>query len=295
MNPRPNNTQQSGADALVAPDWLEERLEIVESDNPEIRLIEVDLNTEFYEQGHIPGAVCIDWRRQLQHATKRDLPSKDAFADLLGTHGITEDSVIVLYGDNSNWFAAHLYWILTYYGHDDMYLLDGGRKHWIESGRPTTTEVPSYTPRSYRPGGPFEGVRAYQHDVERALSKPTALVDVRLPGEYEGKLITPPGMNESAQRGGHIPGAKNIVWSENLRPDGRFKSTEELAELYRTRGADRDSDVIVYCRIGERSSLTWFVLSELLDHPSVRNYDGAWIEWGNLIGAPIVTGSEPGR
>jgi len=293
MNLQPDDAQNSGVDALVTPNWLEGRLEAVAADSPELRLIEVDLNTEFYERGHIPGAVCIDWRRQLQHAIKRDLPSKEAFADLLGTHGITENSVIVLYGDNSNWFAAHLYWILTYYGHRDVYLLDGGRKHWIESERPTTTEVPSYTPRSYRPGGPFEGVRAYQHDVERALSKPTELIDVRLPGEYEGKLITPPGMNESAQRGGHIPGANNIVWSENLRSDGRFKSTEVLAELYRTQGIHRDDDVIVYCRIGERSSLTWFVLSELLDYSSVRNYDGAWIEWGNLIGASIVTGPEP--
>lgn len=279
--------------ALVTPDWLEERLDFVAADDPELRLIEVDLNPEFYEQGHIPGAVCIDWRRQLQHPIRRDLLSKEAFADLLGNHGVTEDSVIVLYGDNSNWFAAHLYWILTYYGHDDMYLLDGGRRHWIESERPMTTEVPSYTPRSYRPGGPFESARAYRQDVEGVLSEPTELIDVRLPGEYEGELITPPGMNESAQRGGHIPGAKNIVWSENLRSDGRFKSTEALADLYRTRGVGRDSDVIVYCRIGERSSLTWFVLSELLEYPSVRNYDGSWIEWGNLIGAPIVTGSEP--
>ena len=293
MNPRLNCAHRSGADALVTPEWLEDRLETVAADDPELRLIEVDLNTEFYEQGHVPGAVSIDWRRQLQHATRRDLPSKEAFAELLGTNGMTEDSAIVLYGDNSNWFAAHLYWMLTYYGHDDVYLLDGGRRHWIESGRPTTTDVPSYTPRSYRPDGPFESVRAYQHDVERALSRPTELVDVRLPGEYEGELITPPGMNESAQRGGHIPGAKNIVWSENLQSDGRFKSTESLVDLYRTRGVDRDSDVIVYCRIGERSSLTWFVLSELLDHPSVRNYDGAWIEWGNLIGAPIVTGPTP--
>ncbi|MEF8829082.1 MAG: sulfurtransferase, partial [Haloarcula sp.] len=234
----------------------------------------------------------IDWRRQLQHDTRRDIPSKESMADLLGTRGVTDTSTVVLYGDNSNWFAAHLYWMLTYYGHDEVYLLDGGRKHWLESGRPTSTSVPSYTPRSYRPGGPCERVRAYRHDVQRALTRPTALVDVRLPAEYDGTILAPPGMTESAQRGGHIPGATNIVWSENIRSDGRFKSTDALRRVYRERGIDRDRDVIVYCRIGERSSLTWFVLSELLGYSSVRNYDGAWTEWGNLIRAPVATGAE---
>jgi len=292
------NAQQtsvaSGTDPLVTPTWLENRLETAESDDAELRLVEVDLNTEFYEQAHIPGAVCIDWRRELQHETRRDIPSKAAFAELLGTRGATENSTLVVYGDNSNWFAAHFYWMLKYYGHDDVYLLDGGRRHWVESGRPTSDSVPSYPTLSYRPSGPFEQVRAYRSGVQRALSKPTALVDVRLPGEYDGTLLAPPDMTESAQRGGHIPGATNVVWSANLRPDGRFKSAERLAEIYRTNGIERDDDVIVYCRIGERSSLTWFVLSELLGYSSVRNYDGAWTEWGNLVGAPIATGAEPG-
>jgi len=292
MTARPNQIHQHGADRVVSPTWLEDRLGNVTTDDPELRLVQVDLNTEFYERGHIPGAVCIDWQQQLQHATRRDVPSKAAFANRLGERGITEDSTLVLYGDNSNWFAAHLYWLLTYYGHDDMYLLDGGREYWIESGRPTSTSVPSYTSRSYRPSGPFEQVRAYRSGVERALSRPTELVDVRLPDEYDGTVLAPPGMTESAQRGGHIPGATNIVWSENLRSDGRFKSIDELENIYRGRGIDRDSSVIVYCRIGERSSLTWFVLSELLGYDSVRNYDGAWTEWGNCIGTPIATGSE---
>lgn len=289
MSVQPNQPQRS-TNALVTPEWLERRLDTVASDSPDLRLVEVDLNTDFYAEAHIPGAVSIDWRQHLQHQTRRDIPSKAALSDLLGTRGITDQSTLVLYGDSSNWFAAHLYWMLTYYGHEDIYLLDGGRRHWIESGRPTSDTVPSYTPRSYRPGGPSERVRAYRHDVKRALSKPTALVDVRLPEEYDGTILAPPGMTESAQRGGHIPGATNIVWSENLRSDGRFKSLEALRRVYRDYNIDSDRDVIVYCRIGERSSLTWFVLSELLGYSSVRNYDGAWTEWGNLVAAPVATG-----
>jgi len=289
MSTLPNRPE---TDVLVTPSWLECRLESVTAETPELRLLEVDLNTEFYEQEHIPGAVCLDWRRQLQHQRRRDIPSKSQLAGLLGGLGVSDESTLVLYGDNSNWFAAHCYWILTYYGHEDVYLLDGGREHWLESGRPTSSKVPSYEARSYQPAGPLERVRAYHTDVERALTSPTELVDVRLPSEFDGRVVAPPGMTESAQRGGHLPGAKNIVWSENLRPDGRFKSPAELERLYRSRGVDRDDDVIVYCRIGERSSLTWFVLSELLGYPSVRNYDGAWTEWGNLVGAPIATGPE---
>jgi thiosulfate/3-mercaptopyruvate sulfurtransferase len=290
MNSQLSGTPAPVRNAVVTPRWLEKYLDEVGSESPQLRLVEVDLNTSFYDEGHIPGAVCIDWQQQLQHATRRDIPSKTAFADLLGTCGITEDSTVVLYGDNSNWFAAHLYWLLSYYGHDEMYVLDGGREFWVESGRPTTTAVPSYPAQSYHTDGPFEHVRAYRSDVKRALQKPTEFVDVRLPEEYDGTILAPPGMTESAQRGGHIPGAKNIVWSENLRANGRFKSIETLAELYQTQGIEKDGDVIVYCRIGERSSLTWFVLSELLGYPSVRNYDGAWTEWGNLIGAPIAIG-----
>jgi len=292
MSVQPNQPQWNKNNALVTPDWLERRLDTVTSDAPDLRLIEVDLNTDFYAESHIPGAVSIDWRHHLQHHTRRDIPSKEALSELLGTRGITDESTLVLYGDSANWFAAHFYWMLTYYGHEEIYLLDGGRRHWLESGRPTSGSVPSYTPRSYRPGGPYERVRAYRHDVHRALSKSTTLVDVRLPDEYDGTILAPPGMAESAQRGGHIPGATNIVWSENLRSDGRFKSRSALTELYRDHAVDSDCDVIVYCRIGERSSLTWFVLSELLGYSSVRNYDGAWTEWGNLVAAPVATGQK---
>lgn len=285
-----DTTRTGRSDALVSPEWVAERLPEARSDDPSLRLVEVDLNTGFYDEGHLPGAVGLDWRSDLRHDRRRDVPSARAFADLLGDHGIAEETTVVAYGDNANWFAAHFYWLLSYYGHDDAYLLDGGREHWVESDRPTTTEVPSFTARAYEPAGPFEHVRAYRDDVARAVDDRTALVDVRLPEEFDGTVVAPPGMDELAQRGGHVPGAVNVVWSENVRPDGRFKSRAELEALYRDRGVTPDRSVVVYCRIGERSSLTWFVLSELLDYPSVRNYDGSWTEWGNLVGAPVETG-----
>ncbi|MBV0902995.1 sulfurtransferase [Haloarcula salina] len=280
-------------DVLVSPEWVAERLDALRTDDPATRLVEVDLNTDFYDDGHIPGAVGFDWGTQLRHEQRCGLPEPDTFERLLGTHGIGTDTTVVVYGDNSNWFAAHFYWLLSYYGHADAYLLDGGREHWIESGRPTTTAVPTFTRRSYTVSGPFDRVRAYREDVERALDRPTALVDVRLPEEYGGSLLAPPGMVESARRGGHVPGAVNVVWSANLRPDGRFKSRDDLEALYRSHGVTPDDDVIVYCRIGERSSLTWFALSELLGYPGVRNYDGSWTEWGNMVAVPIATGSDP--
>jgi len=283
-------TPPKRSDALVSPEWVAERLPEARSDDPTLRLVEVDLNTAFYDEGHIPGAVGLDWRSDLQHDRRRDVPSARTFADLLGAHGITEETTIVAYGDNANWFAAHCYWLLTYYGHDDVYLLDGGREHWVESDRPTTTETPSFTARTYEPAGPFEHVRAYREDVRRAIDDRTALVDVRLPEEFDGTVVAPPGMDEFAQRGGHVPGAVNVVWSANVASDGRFKSRTELEALYRDRGVTPDRSVVVYCRIGERSSLTWFVLSELLGYPSVRNYDGSWTEWGNLVGVPVETG-----
>ncbi|WP_135366475.1 sulfurtransferase [Halosimplex halophilum] len=285
-----NTLLSERSDALVPPEWVAERLPEARSDDPSLRLVEVDLNTAFYDEGHLPGAVGLDWRSDLRHDRRRDVPSARAFADLLGAHGITEETTVVAYGDNANWFAAHFYWLLRYYGHQDAYLLDGGREHWVESGRPTTTEVPSFTPRRYEPAGPFEHVRAYRDDVRRAIDDRTALVDVRLPEEFDGTVVAPPGMDEFAQRGGHVPGAVNVVWSANVDADGRFKPRADLAALYRDRGVTPDRSVVVYCRIGERSSLTWFVLSELLGYPSVRNYDGSWTEWGSLVGAPIETG-----
>jgi thiosulfate/3-mercaptopyruvate sulfurtransferase len=280
------------ADALVTPEWLASNLDEVQSDDPSLRLVEVDLNPEFYDAGHVPGAIGFDWREDLQHHRRRDVPSPSQFEQLLGDRGITDDTTVVVYGDNSNWFAAHFYWLLTYYGHEEVYLLDGGREHWIETDRPLTGEEPSYTAGQYTATGPVEGIRAYAEDVRRAIDRPTELVDVRVPAEFSGAVVTPPGSEEYAQRGGHVPGAVNVVWSANLRSDGRFASRERLAALYRDHGVTDDDDVIVYCRIGERSSLTWFVLSELLDYSSVRNYDGSWVEWGNMIGAPIVADAE---
>jgi thiosulfate/3-mercaptopyruvate sulfurtransferase len=279
-------------DVLVSAEWVAERLDSIQSDDPSLRLVEVDLNTDFYEEGHVPGAVGFDWHSQLRHRRRRDLPSPSAFGELLATHGIDNDSTIVVYGDNSNWFAAHFYWLLSYYGHEDVYLLDGGREYWVESDRPTSTTVPSYTARTYTTSGTFEDIRAYREDVRRAIESDNSLVDVRLPEEYDGTLVAPPGIDEWAQRAGHIPGAVNVVWSENLEPDGRFRAREALEELYRQHGITDDGSVIAYCRIGERSSLTWFVLSELLGFQSVQNYDGSWTEWGNLVGVPIETDTE---
>jgi thiosulfate/3-mercaptopyruvate sulfurtransferase len=278
-------------DVLVSADWVAQRLEAVQSDDPGLRVVEVDLNQEFYQQSHIPGAVGFDWYTQLQHNCRRDLPSPTTFEELLATHGISDDSTIVVYGDNSNWFAAHLYWILTYYGHDEVYMLDGGRKYWTEHGFPTSATIPSYTTRAYTTAGTFEQIRAYRGEVQKAINTQNPIVDVRLPEEYCGTLAAPPGIDEGAQRGGHIPGAVNIVWSANVRSDGRFKSRSELAELYAEHNVTDESSVIVYCRIGERSSLTWFVLSELLGYRSVQNYDGSWTEWGNMIGTPISRGN----
>jgi thiosulfate/3-mercaptopyruvate sulfurtransferase len=284
--------QEYANDVLVSARWVADRLDEIQSDDPALRLVEVDLNSAFYEQGHIPGAIGFEWDSQLRHQHHRGVPSPATFADLLAEHGINNESTIIVYGDNSNWFAAYFYWLLSYFGHDDAYLLNGGREYWIESGRETETQKPLYSEHSYTAAGPFDDIRAYYEDIIRGIETDQPLVDVRLPEEYEGSLITPPGTDEWAQRGGHIPGAVNIVWSENLEANGLFKSRTELAELYRQHGVVNNRSVITYCRIGERSALTWFVLSELLGFRSVQNYDGSWTEWGSMIGTPIVKGSE---
>ncbi len=294
MTGRTHTDRDYANDVLVSAAWLEAHLDRIRSEDPSLRLIEVDLNTDFYDRGHVPGAVGLDWREHLRHRRLRDVPPPERFADLLGSVGVASDSTVVVYGDNSNWLAAHLYWLLIYYGHEDVYLLDGGREYWIESGRPLTTAVPEFPERTYRTKGPFDTVRAYADDVLRAIDDGSRLVDVRLPEEFTGDVVAPPGINETARRGGHVPGAVNVVWSAGLRPDGRFKSRERLEELYRDHDVTPDDDVIVYCRVGERSSLTWFVLSELLGYPAVRNYDGSWTEWGNMVGVPIATGDGAG-
>lgn len=277
-------------DVLVTADWVDDHLDQFRSDDPDHRLVEVDVDTEAYEESHAPGAIGFNWETQLQDQTTRDILDKDAFESLLGSHGITEDSTVVLYGDNSNWFAAYAYWQFKYYGHDDVKLLDGGRDYWMDNDYPTSEEPPSFSATDYDASGPFEGIRAYRDDVENAIDKGLPLVDVRSPEEFSGEILAPPGLQETAQRGGHIPGAENISWAATVNADGTFKSADELRSLYADQGIDGDETTVAYCRIGERSSIAWFALHELLGYDNTVNYDGSWTEWGNLVGAPVETG-----
>jgi thiosulfate/3-mercaptopyruvate sulfurtransferase len=277
-------------DVLVSADWVEEHLDEFQSDDPEYRLVEVDVDTEAYDEGHAPGAIGFNWETQLQDQTTRDILSKEDFAELMGSHGIGEDSTVVLYGDNSNWFAAYTYWQFKYYGHEDVRLMNGGRDYWLDNEYPLTEEAPDFPEQEYHARGPFESIRAYRDDVEHAIDRGVPLVDVRSPEEFKGEILAPPGLQETAQRGGHIPGAQNISWAATVNDDGTFKSADELRDLYGEKGIDDDQDVIAYCRIGERSSIAWFALHELLGYDHVTNYDGSWTEWGNLVGAPVETG-----
>ena len=253
-----------------------------------MRLVEVDVDTTSYDQGHIPGALAWNWQTELQDAIRRDLAEPRAFEELLGKAGISPDTTIVLYGDNNNWFAAWAFWQLKYYGHEKALIMNGGRKKWLEEKRPLTAEKPSYPATTYKVKTSNASIRAKRDHVFAALDNRTAkLVDVRSVDEYTGKIIAPPGMTETAQRAGHIPGAANIPWSQAVNEDGTFKSADALKQLYSSKGITGDTEVIAYCRIGERSSHTWFVLKYLLGFEKVRNYDGSWTEWGNLIGAPI--------
>jgi thiosulfate/3-mercaptopyruvate sulfurtransferase len=271
-------------EVLVDADWVQAHL-----NDPNVRLIEVDVDTRAYEQGHIPGAVGFNWQKELQDQVVRAPVSKEQLEDLLSRAGVSNDTTIVLYGDNNNWFAAWALWILKYYGHKDVRLLDGGRVKWLADKREVTTEVPSYPRTNYHAQDPNNDLRAFRDQVHAVLGRSNvALVDVRSPGEYSGELLAPANLpQEGAQRGGHIPGAANIPWSTAVREDGTFKSAEELRPLYAGKGVTPDKEVIAYCRIGERSSHTWFVLRYLLGYDKVRNYDGSWTEWGSLIGAPI--------
>ena len=271
-------------EVLVDADWVETHLH-----DPEVRLIEVDVDTSAYEQGHIPGAVGFNWKNELQDQVIRAPVDQAQLEDLLSRAGVSNDTTIVLYGDNNNWFAAWALWILKYYGHQDVRLLDGGRVKWLADKRKLTTEVPSYPRTNYHAQAPEKNIRALRDQILAQLGQQGfALVDVRSPAEYSGELLAPANLpQEGAQRGGHIPGAANIPWSQAVREDGTFKPADELRALYASRGITPDKDVVAYCRIGERSSHTWYVLNYLLGYPHVRNYDGSWTEWGSLIGAPI--------
>jgi thiosulfate/3-mercaptopyruvate sulfurtransferase len=269
--------------ALVDAAWAQEHLT-----DSNVRFVEVDVDTTAYEQSHIPGAVGWDWTSQLADGIRRDIASREDFSALLQRSGIGPDTTIVLYGDNNNWFAAWAYWQLKLYGHKDVRILDGGRKYWLDQGLPLSVDAPSHATTDYQlPEADFS-LRAFRDDILPRLGDPgLALVDVRSPAEFNGEIIAPPGMSESAQRAGHIPGAASIPWAQTVREDGRFKPAEELQALYGAKGITPDKDVIAYCRIGERSSHSWFVLHELLGYERVRNYDGSWTEYGSLIGVPI--------
>jgi thiosulfate/3-mercaptopyruvate sulfurtransferase len=270
-------------DVLVDTQWVEDHL----SDDS-VRIVEVDENTALYAEAHIHGAIGFDWKNDLQDQVKRDVLGPAEFSELFGSHGVSNDHTIVLYGDRNNWFAAYTYWYLRYYGHDNVKLMNGPREKWISEGRPTTADVPSYEPQQFAAQEGDDSIRAWRDDVLGALESSIRLVDVRSPQEYSGELIAMAGYEqEGAQRSGHIPGAASVPWAQAVQEDGTFKSADELRELYTGKGVIDGNPIIAYCRIGERSAHTWFVLHELLGNDEVRNYDGSWTEWGNLVNVPI--------
>jgi thiosulfate/3-mercaptopyruvate sulfurtransferase len=272
-------------EVLVDTDWVAAHL-----NDPQVRIVEADEDPLLYEaMGHIPGAVKLDWHVDVQDPVRRDFVNKQAFEALMGRYGIGNDTTVVFYGDRNNWYAAYSYWLFKLYGHKDARLMNGGRIKWEAEGREYTKDVPQYAGTAYTASEADPTLRAFRRQVEDHLAAPRAvLVDVRSPDEYTGKLIHMVNYpQEGAQRGGHIPGAQNIPWATAANADGTFKSVEELRQIYGDKGVTAEKDVIAYCRIGERSAHTWFVLTQLLGYPSVRNYDGSWTEWGNLVGAPI--------
>ena len=271
-------------ESLVTTDWVAQH-----GSDSNVRLVEVDVDTSAYEQGHIAGAVTWNWQSQLQQNVVRDIVSRSEMESLLGGVGISPATTIILYGDNNNWFAAWAFWQLKYYGHADVRLMNGGRALWLAESRPITTDVPSYPAAQYSITTENADLRAMRDYVLQAVNGNShALVDVRSPDEFSGALNAPPNLpQEGSQRNGHIPGAANIPWGQAVSEDGTFKSADDLSELYGGRGIDGSRETIAYCRIGERSSHTWFVLSQLLGYNNVRNYDGSWTEWGSIVGAPI--------
>jgi thiosulfate/3-mercaptopyruvate sulfurtransferase len=273
---------------LVTTEWLADHL-----GDDGLVVAEVDENPDLYDEGHVPGAITLHWRDDLEDPVERDLVEKDEFERLMAERGISNETTLVLYGDRNNWFAAYAYWYMKIYGHEDVRILDGGRQKWIDEGRELTTDVPSPSPATYRAQERDESIRAYRDAVRETIGDSAkALVDVRSPQEFAGELIAPPGYEqEGAQRAGHIPTAESIPWAQAVGDDGTFKAADDLRALYAGRGITPDKEVTAYCRIGERSAHTWFVLRELLGYENVRNYDGSWTEWGNLVDVPIEKGS----
>jgi len=278
-------TGYANPDVLVETDWVANT-----RTSGDYKLIEIDVDTNAYTEGHIPGAIGFNWQTQLEDTLRRDIPSKDQWEALLSASGITNDDTLVLYGDNNNWFATFGYWLFLMFGHDraKLKLINGGRRKWVAEGRELTTEIPAVTASNYRASDPDFKLRAFRDEVLSKLGNPDlTLLDVRSPDEYTGKVIAPPGMTETAQRGGHIPGAQSTPWLNAVAEDGTFKTAEELRAFYGSKGVEEGKEVIAYCRIGERSSHTWFVLYNLLGFENAKNYDGSWTEWGSIIGAPI--------
>ncbi len=275
---------QTGLEVLVSTSWVEEHLK-----DPKVRVVEVDVDTKAYAEGHIPGAVGWDWNLQLCDTLRRDIIPQAKFEQLMSDSGISPETTVVLYGDNNNWFAAWAFWQLKIYGHRDVRLMDGGRKKWLAESRELTQDSPKQQAKaSYKANQPDYSIRAFLPEVQEASSRETShLVDVRSPQEFTGEILAPPGLPETCQRGGHVPGAKSIPWGKACREDGTFKSVDELKTLYGGAGVTGEKPVIAYCRIGERSSHTWFVLKYLLGYKTVKNYDGSWTEWGNLVAAPV--------
>jgi thiosulfate/3-mercaptopyruvate sulfurtransferase len=277
------STTATAPDVLVSTEWVAQHL-----NDPGLRLVEVDVDTAAYEQGHVPNALAWNWTTELCDTLVRDIIPKDKFEALMARSGISNDTTVILYGDNNNWFAAWALWQMKVYGHKDVRIMNGGRKKWLAEGRELASTAPSVAAASYKASDPDLSIRAFLPEVQEAVKKGSAaLVDVRSPAEFTGEILAPPGLPETCQRGGHIPGAKSIPWGKACNEDGTFKSVTELQQLYGGAGITADRPVIAYCRIGERSSHTWFVLKHLLGYKDVKNYDGSWTEWGNLVGAPV--------
>lgn len=279
--------QYAHPESLVSTDWV-----AAHATAQNVRVAEVDVDTKAYNEGHVPGAIAWAWNTQLCDTVRRDILSKEQFEELMSSSGVTPDTTLVIYGDNNNWFAAWAFWQAKIYGHKDVRLMNGGRKKWLSEGRELSTDVPQVQRTNYRAEEADLTIRAFLPQVQEAYASHTAaMVDVRSPQEYTGEILAPPGLPETCQRGGHIPGARNIPWSKACNDDGTFKSPEELERLYGAEGISGGQPVIAYCRIGERSSHTWFVLKYLLGFEKVTNYDGSWTEWGNLVGAPVERGA----
>jgi thiosulfate/3-mercaptopyruvate sulfurtransferase len=281
--------QYAHPEVLVTTGWVADHAKDLK-----VRVVEVDVDTKAYDEGHVPGAIAWAWNTQLCDTTVRDILSKAQFEKLMMESGVAKDTTLIIYGDNNNWFAAWALWQTKIYGHKDVRLMDGGRKKWIAEGRDmeTTASKPAPASTPYRASEPDLSLRAFLPQVQEALkSGKTVMIDVRGPQEFTGEILAPPGLPETCQRGGHIPGAHNVPWGKACNDDGTFKSFDELKALYAAEGADGSKPVIAYCRIGERSSHTWFALKYLLGIDNVRNYDGSWTEWGNLVGAPVEKGA----